>query len=239
MDALQQRWNYGNPPTVVDWFLGMDLGQVNDPSAIAAVERTSSADSPARYAVRHLERFPLGTPYPSIVTAVSRLVQTPIAGKYPLSSCPLIIDGTGVGRAVCDMFMVSNLADRIVRVTITAGMDANFDGSAGCWHVPKLQLVSVLQSCLQGERLKAAPGLPEAQTLARELRTFRVKITSAGNETFEAWRERDHDDLVLALAIALWYADRHPPEAGVMPEVLIPGSRLLSDLYGTGNRPRW
>ena len=33
-----------------------------------------------------------------------------------------------------------------------------------------------------------------------ELQQFRVKITAAANETFEAWWERDHDDLVLALA---------------------------------------
>ena len=47
-----------------------------------------------------------------------------------------------------------------------------------------------------------------AEVLTKELLTFKVKITTAGNETFEAWRERDHDDLVLALAVALWYAER-------------------------------
>jgi len=35
-----------------------------------------------------------------------------------------------------------------------------------------------------------------------------VKVTTAGNETFEAWRERDHDDLVLAVGIAAWVAER-------------------------------
>jgi hypothetical protein len=30
----------------------------------------------------------------------------------------------------------------------------------------------------------------------------------AGNETFESWRERDHDDLVFAVALACWWADR-------------------------------
>jgi hypothetical protein len=51
--------------------------------------------------------------------------------------------------------------------------------------------------------------------LAQELSLFRVKITLAANETFEAWRERDHDDLVLALALAL-YVGSFPPVAWAM-----------------------
>ena len=31
---------------------------------------------------------------------------------------------------------------------------------------------------------------------------------NSGNETFESWRERDHDDLVLAVALAAWLGER-------------------------------
>ncbi len=41
----------------------------------------------------------------------------------------------------------------------------------------------------------------------RELGTFTVRITEAGNESSEAWREKDHDDLVLAVALACWAAE--------------------------------
>jgi hypothetical protein len=42
------------------------------------------------------------------------------------------------------------------------------------------------------------------------LGTFKVKINiNTGNESFEAWRERDHDDLVLAVALACWFGERH------------------------------
>ena len=38
--------------------------------------------------------------------------------------------------------------------------------------------------------------------LGRELLQFRVKVKLAtGNETFESWREREHDDLVLSVAL--------------------------------------
>ena len=35
-----------------------------------------------------------------------------------------------------------------------------------------------------------------------------MKITTAGNDTYEAWRESDHDDLVLAAAFACWYGEK-------------------------------
>lgn len=38
--------------------------------------------------------------------------------------------------------------------------------------------------------------------------SFQVKITDAGNDTYGAWRDGTHDDLVLAVALACWAA-RH------------------------------
>ena len=58
-----------------------------------------------------------------------------------------------------------------------------------------------------------APEALSAGILMAELITFRSKITVAGNETFGAWRERDHDDLVLAVALALWLAENAPTGA--------------------------
>lgn len=49
-----------------------------------------------------------------------------------------------------------------------------------------------------------------------ELGLFRVKVTLSANETFETWRERDHDDLVLALALAL-YVGSIPPMYWAIP----------------------
>jgi hypothetical protein len=76
----------------------------------------------------------------------------------------------------------------------------------GRWHVAKKQLVSILQVLLGTRRLHVAADQPDARQLVRELETFQVKLTQAGNETFESWRERDHDDLVLATALGCWGA---------------------------------
>ncbi len=47
-----------------------------------------------------------------------------------------------------------------------------------------------------------------------ELLAFHVKVKVAANETFEAWRERDHDDLVLAVAMAAWLAEHNGQDPG-------------------------
>jgi hypothetical protein len=61
---------------------------------------------------------------------------------------------------------------------------------------------------LEERTLHIAPGLKLAGTLAKELTNFKVKVTASGKETFEAWREKDHDDLVLATAMAVWFGSR-------------------------------
>ena len=146
------------------------------------------------YQVGHLERVPLGTPYPGIVAHVGRLL-----GKFP--NPELIIDYTGVGRPVFDLFTYAGISP--VGVLITGGaVEARYGATCG---VPKLTLVSRLQALLHQGQLKIQKELSEAETLVRELQDFRVEFTATGHLTFNA-RAGKHDDLVLALAIAIWRA---------------------------------
>jgi hypothetical protein len=146
------------------------------------------------YRVGYLERLPLGTPYPGIVACVGRLM-----GKLP--GAELVIDFTGVGRPVFDMFRFSGITP--TGVLITSG--AAETGGGPIHGVPKLDLVSRLQALLHEGRLKIHKELAEADTLVRELQDFRCEFTAAGHLTFNA-RSGKHDDLVLALAIAVWRA---------------------------------
>jgi hypothetical protein len=57
-----------------------------------------------------------------------------------------------------------------------------------------------------------------------------VKVTAAANEVFKAWRDGDNDDLVLALAIAAWQAERCPPS-------IIPFD--MNKMLGRPGVPRW
>jgi hypothetical protein len=66
--------------------------------------------------------------------------------------------------------------------------------------------VAAVQVLLQNGRLKIAEGLELAPTLRKELLNFRVKVNPAtAHDSYEHWREGDHDDLVLATAMACWY----------------------------------
>src|SRR6185437_8939809 len=66
------------------------------------------------------ERVPLGTPYPGIVAHVGRLLDKLPAGTE------LVIDLTGVGRPVFDMFVYSGISP--LGVLITAGASETRDG---------------------------------------------------------------------------------------------------------------
>lgn len=192
-------------------FVGLDLGQAQDYTALAVLERlgvcpaTRSAGPRPAYALRHLQRYQLGTSYLEVVRGVVRLLNTP-----PIDRGVLVVDQTGVGRPVVDM-IAAQLHGRVnglfVPVTITAGHEVTL-GDQGGLRVPKKELVGVLQVLLQSRRLRVARGLPDAQILVKELENFRVKITTAGNESFEAWREGQHDDLVLATGLAAFIGER-------------------------------
>jgi hypothetical protein len=146
------------------------------------------------YRVGYLERMPLGTPYPSIVARVGSLL-----GRLP--GAELVIDYTGVGRPVFDMFRISGISP--IGVLITGGATETHEGFIH--GVPKLTLISRLQVLLHEGRLKIHKDLSEAETLVRELQDFRCEFTAAGALTFNA-RSGRHDDLLLALAIAVWRA---------------------------------
>ena len=78
------------------------------------------------------------------------------------------------------------------------------------YGVPKRDLVAVLQVLLQTRRLKIAGNLAEAPRLMRELTDFRAKFTPSANEVFRPEKSSQHDDLVLALALAAWTGERLP-----------------------------
>jgi hypothetical protein len=107
---------------------------------------------------------------------------------------------------VVDMLRRAKVRACLRPVTVSAGHKATYD--EGRWLVPKVELVSTLQVLLQSRRLKVAPALREAQTLAQELTTFQLKLVLAGNDVSLAWREGPHDDLVLAAGVAAWLGVR-------------------------------
>src|SRR4051812_16499700 len=200
------------------YLVGLDLGQANDYTAVAVCEVIPGlhGQRDATLHVKHLERM-LHVPYPEQVARVGQLLDSPILRHR----ADLIIDATGVGRPVVDMF---RQAGRMFKgVTITAG-DAESRGDDGLYRVPKRNLVGALQVLLQSGRLKIAEGLELAETLKAELLNFKVKINlKTSHDSYEAWRENEHDDLCLAVCMCAWGLGRQPviptgPMGVVKPE---------------------
>ena len=69
----------------------------------------------------------------------------------------------------------------------------------------KSLLISGVDARLHSGELRFAAELTQAHALAEELKDFRRHLTAAGRATYQA-RTGKHDDLVLAVAIALWWA---------------------------------
>src|SRR5215207_1839680 len=216
--------------------VGVDLGQQRDPTAITVVERgyvpagplynarywykgreVYAAREPVRveYHVRHLERPALGTSYVDVVERIIALLKS--LGDEELV---LAVDTTGVGRPVADMLKrrleewleASSAQSTYLRtawITITGG-DSVTKAEGGGIRVPKRDLASAPLVLMQNGQLKIAEALQLAPVLKRELLNFKVKINIAtGHDSYEAWREGDHDDLVLAVAMACWAGERY------------------------------
>ena len=186
------------------FLVGLDLGQARDPTAVVAVEQVWPGGGPAEYRVRDLRRW-LGLSYVSVAGRMRALLAAP-----ELAGAALVVDKTGVGAAVVDQVRAVGLDP--VAVFIHGG--ERTVGAGKEWRVPKRELVGVLQVLFQAGRLKIAAGLELADTLGNELVNFKMTIDPAtAHDSYAAWRERDHDDLVLALALACWYAEKARPVA--------------------------
>ncbi|HOC41853.1 MAG TPA: hypothetical protein PKJ99_02455 [Thermoanaerobaculales bacterium] len=182
--------------------VGVDLGQANDYTAAVVIESEWRGEfkPELEVRVRHLDRW-RGVSYVEVVDRLAELRAMP-----GLQDAALVVDATGVGRAVVDMIREANL--RPVPVSITSGENAHQDEESGHWRVPKKDLVSVIQSLLHRRRLLVARGLRLAETLLEELSNFEIRVSAVGSVQYGTWRENAHDDLVLAVSLAAWWARR-------------------------------
>lgn len=177
------------------YVVGLDLGQKRDYSAVAVLELAEIVHDrrdPITYdfvreqltRLVYLERVELGTPYPDVVAHVAGLVT-----DDRLRNCTLVVDATGVGAPVVDLLRKERLPCRLLPVTITGG---HHDAPVGSgYNVPKRELISGLQVLFDEGKVQIARRLPMAEALVRELTGL---------------KEGSRDDLVLATALAWWWA---------------------------------
>lgn len=205
--------------------VGCDLGQAHDPTVVVIVRyiEPPKAEQPAvimydlygrrqtpypktippSYEVVHVEAVPLGTEYPEIAETLAELMGMPELGKDP----DLVIDATGLGRPVVDMIRGQLKHGHMRCVTLTAGAGDHYESPM--YYVPKVNVIAEAQVVLQQHRIEFVD-IPQTDVLIEELRTFRVAISANGHETYNA-AQGAHDDHVIALALGVWWFERHGP----------------------------
>ena len=185
-------------------WIGVDLGQRRDHTAIAVVERVWEGYSPQEFVrtgadgrwwfrVRMMERLRLGTPYPDVVGRVREIAAMPqiVEGRS------VVVDGTGVGAPVVDLLRRAGLGCSILPVILTGGGRTSGGSLQGGYEsVPRSVLLTGLQVLVQQERLVVSARCKEAETLRREM--LGLKLVGPGSE--------EHDDLAIAVALAVWKA---------------------------------
>lgn len=194
------------------YFLGIDLGKRRDHTAIAVVERRQTIDRgfdhvawrhtssprPDEWLVRRLERLPLGTPYTTVADHLVELDHHPILQ----GQSTMVVDATGVGAPVVDMLRGRPLKSRLVPIVLTGGHSSG--PVDGVWSVPKVDLLARLQMLFEQKRLRIAKAAPLAAALITELVDVRARHQSGGNLRIGADAAGQHDDLVMAVALAVW-----------------------------------
>ncbi len=200
---------YPHPPVAYKFYVAADIGQASDPTAIVIIEKRPAPQAPV-YVVKYLERLPLGTSYPAVVDRLQQMMHDPQVD----GPARLVVDGTGVGRAIVDMLREARLSP--LAISIHGGDHVTTEG--GYTRVPKRDLAGIVRQMLDTTRLKVVDSLPEAQILRRELHNFKVSINPAtAHDSYSAWREGLHDDLVLAVAMGVWAAEQERPQRPPMP----------------------
>jgi hypothetical protein len=197
--------------------VGVDVGQRVDPTAIAVAEyewRRSEGREEDHWLVRHLERMPLGTPYPQVADRLAEVIgnaekqrrqirePSPWGGYEVRTVAPSVttyVDATGVGQPVVDEMGSRGLSP--IGVYFTHG-DKRTEEGWGTVRLGKAWLVSRMQTLLQGERIHL-PNTQEAHDLARELLDYEIRVSEDANDRYGAFKVGTHDDLVTALGLAV------------------------------------
>ncbi len=189
-----------------DSIISLSLGTVAEPSGLVVVTPWSSMYPPDglapgagvgnRFNVTWIERFPAGRPLPVILNRVSEVASDKRVSRESI----ILLDISSVGTAPLRAFQTRGMYPAAIDLT-NAGAEG-FSNDAQ--HVPLRDVLGAAQVVLETARLKVAGALDLATTLVADLQAFDPKPI-ARNPDLRGGR---NTDLVLALAVALWWGDR-------------------------------
>ncbi len=186
--------------------VSLSLGTIAEPSALVVVEPSTKVwhpkdgkrdrDSENHFNVTWLERFPAGRPIPAVVARVCEVV----SDKRLAKKCTVLLDITSTGLAPRRVFESRGLYPDPIDLINTGAEEY----TKGTHRVPLRDVIGSAQVLLQPNRLKVADALELAETLLSDLQAFDPKPIERNSDL----RGGRNADLVVALAVALWWGDK-------------------------------
>ena len=192
--------------------VGLSVSQ-GAPTGISVLQKVKpparrGQQSVATYHCRYLRRWlPPDTAYPTLVKELGAMLAD------TLRDCNLVVEeGTGL-RTVVSMLRRSRLRAQIRPVEVKTSAEDTYVGDA--WKVSKRSLIETTRQVLQKERMVFDERMPAevmatttpVRTIYQAILTYPFERATVANEAFAA-RDGEHDDLVLAVALACWYGER-------------------------------
>ena len=185
--------------------VSLSLGTAAEPSAAVVIDPRTEPERPKDqgrkrdwenyFNVTHITRFPAGHPIPVVASRVAQLMSDERLAK----NCHLLLDITSTGSAPVRVFENSGLYPELINLTNTESEDR----SGGVQRVPLRDVIGTAQIVLQTRRIKVAEELKLASTLLGDLQSYDPKLAVRGLDL----RGGRNSDLVLALAVGLWWGD--------------------------------
>ncbi len=229
--------------------LGLDLGQSEDPSALALLLNIEQIISPhnwidathPRHSTWQLAAtlvFPLGLAYTALAQRIQQIIDRFKTG-HPATPVTLTVDATGIGRPTLEILYkeltarVGQPKARLEGIVFTGGSQHSKTTHPSLpidlFHVPKLDLIQTLVQSMESGQLTTAQNLPDRQTLTAQLKSLRYETSrQTGHSTIQVDTNTDNPqianaDLVMALAMATWRMKTLYPGNNPNPPERLPG----------------
>jgi hypothetical protein len=186
------------------FLLGFDPAQLRDYAALAAVEVTSDKEG-LIFKLHGMERRQRLS-YPDLVSWAVWALKILEFSKNTTSPPELVIDSTGVGIAVKDLLLKAGV--KPIAVTTTLGNTVTKINNSN-FNVGKALLVGKFLAAFDAGRFQVNPNLPIYPQFERELLAFKADISARGNAVFSV-EEGEHDDLISACYLCVWWAESKP-----------------------------
>jgi hypothetical protein len=187
------------------YYYGLDLGQSRNHTALVTLEKKwkmgtveefiASANRGYHgewvYRVVQADRVALNKSY----TEIAHWVKDEIAKLWRPFHKTLVMDATGVGSAVRDLLRDIDVGASIVSVVITGGAAAGYTMNGNGVHVSRAELLTKMQTMVEGKRFSVSKDCRQAEALKREMMMIRL----------QGKPEKEQDDLAYATALAVWW----------------------------------